>query len=309
MTRQHRSIFPNSKFPMNNDIADTSRHLLSERSEIPEVARYWPPKAAVHFMQRISAKCRVIRMPDEGGCWIEAGGSIPVETGEGYPEDASRGGVGLDTSQARTYFRKEGSNPVCRVILPDDYCFRDSRKGMVKGRSKSFDDDGNPVPEVLLLYALKTGSYDDRLRAVEAFPSEIWDAETFGKLFGAMDDAARTDHHFGIFAGEQLAQSARQENGLSDWLLWEKVADAAAALKREMLARAKLKVDPLNRSLFLQAVKETTIELQGLTTQNHVNKRWQKLGGHGEWREIRRTFGFDWLPSEADWKKSWTVSS
>lgn len=279
--------------------------------DIPQAARCWPPKASVIWFQRIGTKCTVAWLPDEEGEWLEAGGVIPPKDGNlETSEGASEGGVSVDTAQARIYFRREGKDqiPVCRVLLPDDAHFRNSRKGRRKGISKSFDDDGHPVPEVLLLYALKTRSHDDRLRAVEAFPIEIWCCDTFGEIFRAMDEAARHDHNFETFAGEQLVRAAAQKDGLSDWALWEKVAEDAAAKKREMLQRANLKEDSLNRTLFLRAVQETAIKFSGLPAQHHVRKRWEALGGIGEWREIRKTFGFEWLPALSDWEKSWPES-
>ena len=296
---------------MSNDDSISWKSMPPQGIEIPQVARYWPPKAMVCVMNRVGPKCRVTWLPDEEGQWLEAGAVIPPSSGVQDTRDAApSGGVGLDTAQARIYFRLEGKEqkPVCRIVLPDDFHFRGSRMGMVKGRSKSFLEDGNPVPEVRLLYALKTGDHDDRLRSVEAFPSETWGAETLGQMFSAMDDAARSEHHFRLFAGEYLARSASQAKGLADWNLWEAVADTAAENKRDRLKRAKLKEDKLNISLFVRAVKETAIENQGLPAQLHVRKRWAKLGGMGEWKEIRKTLGFKWLPSERDWKKSWLSS-
>lgn len=256
--------------------------------------------------------------PGEEGAWLEAGG-VTVEKGDdegqstgcavpGDDDEWPTRGITADTRQARVYCRcaAEGEDTEVQVILPDDAPFRASRKGLRQGRSKSFDADGNPVPEVRLLYALKTGRHDDRVRAVEAFPQEIWDAQTFGQMFGAMKTCASTDHEFRIFAGEHLARSAAREKGLSDWALWENVADDAAAFTRHCLEMASGKSAWDNHFRFIQAVKETAAAHRGLPAQVHVRKRWIAIGGIGEWKEISKTLGFDWLPSRDTWKKYWT---
>lgn len=311
-------------------------------SEIPQAARFWPPQGRVIYVETVGKKCMVSWFADPEGEWMEAGALTPRSEGETDPEAESwhvpdhwfsdgrpptpddteedeeeRDEVGgadsgpegpyiLDVRQARIYFRTRISDriPECRVVLPNDFPFRSGRKGFVKDRSKSYDENGAPVPGVLLLYALKTGALEDRLRAVEGCSTEFFaKAEFYGDMFIAMDETARDVRKFTVFAGNKLAASARNSEGLSDWILWEKVADTAAFLQAERRSRAALPHDSDNQRRFLTVVKEAVIECGGLPSQDHVRKKWEKVAAGGEWRELRKTVGFEWLPSKSDWKK------
>ncbi len=280
------------------------------RFDPPEVARCWPPTARVIHVARIGQKCCAAVIPDPEGTWLEAGGICPP----GYSEEmlaharevfdgvAPEGPLDLDVKQARIYFRKRKADhgAECRIILPDDFPFRSSRKGLVIERSKSFDREGNPVSEVLLLYALKTGRLADRVRAVEAFEHFFWGAATYGEMFDAMDDVTRTHENFFDFVGRKLAAAAFGSNKLSDWSLWEQVAESAAAMERERAKNASRSDDNHSHSQFLKAVKDAAIEFEGLPAQIHVRERWEKNGGKGVWKDIRKTLGFDWLPTKAE---------
>lgn len=265
--------------------------------EIPPSVRPSHRETGVGFAHRIGDKCWFFEPDATTDGWSEAGGVAPT------------GGCGSDPAQAKIVYRcqSDASSSEVRVVLPDDAPFRACRKGMVASRSKSYDEAGDPVRQVRLLYALKTGRLDDRKSAVSAFHREfLVGRETLGQVFDAQEHVAATDHEFRIFAGEQLANSASQGKGLSDWALWEKVADDAADYTRRRLAIDRGEAPQDNHSWFIQAVKETTAQF-GLPVQTHVKKKWEDMGGIGNWREIRKTLGFEWLPSKRDWDK-WIAS-
>jgi hypothetical protein len=212
--------------------------------EIPSAARVLPLKAEVVVAHRIGEKCVVTQLSDG---WICAHGT----TGEGRDERvgipaehliAPAGSIGVDKSQARVYFRVGDEEAEARalVITPDNLPFRSSAKGRTEERSKSFDKDGSPAPPVLLLYALKTGRYDDRVRALETLPLGYWHDEVersqvrtgaygpnLGQIFDAMDFAALTPGAFKEIVGRRIAAAAGTRSGLSDWSLWDCVAEEA----------------------------------------------------------------------------------
>lgn len=140
------------------------------------------------------------------------------------------GGGGVDPAQARVYYRRVSDEkaPEVRVILPDDAPFRACRKGKSDRRSKSFDKEGNPVYQVRLLHALKTGRREDRSKALESIPLEAWpgnftafNAQTFDLI--ALYSISIRD--FRTFVGGFIARSASKKKGLDDWCLWENVAE------------------------------------------------------------------------------------
>ena len=283
--------------------------------EPPRAIDASPPKAKVICGWQVGAKCLIAFHPDEEGGWLEAGGAqYPQGVAKQLTnEDAAADGdwqlIGAtpDNRQARVYFHGGGetSRRQVRVVLPDDAPFRASRKGKVDSRSKSFDQEGDPVREVRLLYALKTGRRDDRRIALDTLPLGQWSGETFGEIFAAIDRLVDSAEAFEAYVGGLMARSATDAKGLSDWALREKVADDAAVFTR-MRLEIRDGTHPIdNNGWFIQAVKETTLQHKGLPAQIHVKERWLDLGGIGEFREIRKTLGFEWLPTKREWDKFW----
>lgn len=236
--------------------------------------------------------------------------AAPSTDDDGQNEDDEEGrenlpiAGGVDVRQARVYFPLNCgvSSADINVVLPDDAPFRSPRKGRVKERSKSFGDDGNPVPQVQLLCALKTNLRDERRKALDAMPADSWRSgkwgETWGEVLTAIERLADSPEDFEAYVGGLIARDATNSGGLANWTLWEKVADDAAALirKRRKIAGGNHPSD--NNQWFIQAVKEVTAANKGLPAQIDVRTRWETLGGIGEWREIRKTLGFDWLPTK-----------
>jgi hypothetical protein len=284
--------------------------------QMPSELANWPPKNIVTYGLRVGKKC-VVRLPHvEQGQWLEAGGAPPLNMNI-QMEDLEAtglthtGGGGIDTAQARVYYRcaDDGQAPEVRVILPDDAPFRACRKGKSDGRSKSYDQEGNPVYQVRLLHALKTGRREDRSNALESIPLEAWPGnftEFNARIFNLIELYSSSNLDFRTFVGEFLARYASQKKGLDDWCLWENVADDAAAFTRRPKAVANGEMQPNNHDLFVRAVKETTLEHHGLPSQDHVEERWINLGGIGAWKEIRKTLGFEWIPPKPDWDESWS---
>jgi hypothetical protein len=265
----------------------------------PAGARGWPPIAGVCVCFPVGKKCFVRSFHDEGVEWIEAGAHAPHEysdeAGEGLPQ-----GTAIKLSQARIYYCKASKD--VRVLLPNDMPFRACRKGMT-ARSKSFDEEGNPVPGVQLLYALKIGLEEARFRAVESWPESEFRGEIFGEGWGGISRLCTTPHLFTEWAGKQIAGSAKHNGGLANWALWEKVADEAAAHTERLINIARGVLPPDNHTLFIEAVISATVSCEGIPYQRRAEKIWEDLGGNGEWRAIRDTLGFSWLPSLADWRK------
>jgi hypothetical protein len=286
----------------------------------PNAARCWPPKFNIIYVHRVGPKCIVKQIPDEDGMWWEMGGRIAYDQQDSetdidsqdthlsgdddFADVAKEGGVGIDRSQTRVYYRwnTTKNKHECRIVLPSDFHFRRSQKGHVPSRSKSFKENKMPLPEVLLLYALKTGELEDRRAAVEAFPSEIWDAQTFGQLFGAMDDASKTHHNFCIFAGEWLASAASRHNGLGDWSTWEKVADAAMLAKQEAASHLSNVANQNTHVMLLRALRDSVVSCRGLPAQKHVRANADSMTDD-QWKDLLHTMAVRWLPAERDWKR------
>ncbi len=238
--------------------------------------------------------------------WIEVGGLA-----EGVTEEMSKGfvpfrGEIVDPKQARIYYRHlEGAAPECVVVLPDDLPFRASRKGRAKeGDSGNFDEKGNPAPTVKLLYALKTGMSDHEHRAVQAFLHQNSERITEIEMGERMRIYLEAGKDLKTFVAKLLLGAASQSGKLADWARWDHIAQNAADYTADQIIR-KQQGRPNNHDLFVQAVIEVTTKFHGVPTQNDVRERWIELGGIGTWEEIRKTLGFDWIPSEREHKKSW----
>jgi hypothetical protein len=299
----------------------------------------------VDIRHRVGRKCVVTFYPEVNGVWVEAGGfsteACTAQDGAStidadiLPEGCPR----VDHEQARIYYFHRGhdSHLDVRIPLPGSYHFRSSAKGRTSDRAKSFDSTGTPVHQVVLLYALKRGRYDERVEALMGTPHGYWirciledgpwgsefDGKgpwdhsfsnefdtafqelTLGDVFRIQDLTARDKGKFEAFIGRQVARDATRPGGLSDWLLWEKVADQAVAFKEKLQSSNRGRRTALNHARFVQAVKDSVAEYRGLPCQLQVRERWEELGGEGEWKEIRKTLGFDWIPSKRDWEKNW----
>lgn len=299
----------------------------------------------VDLLHRVGKKCIVKFHPEVTGEWVEAGGFSPEASTpqDGAPtvEDdiAPEGCPRVDLEQARIYYfhSNDDSPRDVQVALPKSYHFRSSAKGRTESRSKSFDKAGSPATQVMLLYALKRGRLDERVESLMDTPHEYWircllengpwgsefdaagpwDHEfinefetalqklTLGDVFKIQDFTARDKGKFEAFVGRQMARDATRPGGLSDWLLWEKVADQAVAFQKTLLSSNRGLRTAKNHGLFVQAVRDSVAECRGLPYQLLVKEKWEKLGGEGEWVEIRATLGFDWIPSRRDWDKNW----
>ena len=279
---------------------------------IPQEAHAWPQRSTVNFDYKryVGKKCGVTLIERDTGDWLESGGLIIPKCSVQKITDFERDELvptaagGVDTAQAQIYYRLpgKGQDSEVRVILPDDAPFRASRKGCNQRRTKSYDTEGNPVPEVRLLHALETGNYDDRVRALEAFPVGFWNGETFGEVFDLIEEYASTPQKFQLFVREQQEKGALTRESRSDWNLWEIAAERAAEFSRKLMDG---NANPDNHTLFVRAVKEATVEGYGLPSQINVREKWEKLGGIGSWKEIRKTLGFEWIPPQKDWNRSW----
>lgn len=265
---------------MNDDVPDTIYDVLR-----PQVIQ----------CLRVGKKCLVKIYPTQDGEVIEVGGT------------SSAGGVGVDRMQTRVYYGAPSSSqgPAVQIILGDNTHFLASRKGMVKARSKSFDENGNPSIQVRLLYAIKTGRYDDRIRALEEYPFEHWPGESIGEKLKLMWRIAKSDPIFSDFVGREMISSLRKSGGLSDWCLWESVADAAVTSTKKLARSERNRRTVKNRELLVDSLREEAQRFHGLPAQVHVRDNWGRRGGEGDWKEVRKTFGLDWLPAKTAWVRDW----
>jgi hypothetical protein len=281
-----------------------------------------PSNVRFIYINRFSTKCIVSTglpvvkpfMKDTGPSagakmdkpWFEVGGLAEEITERMSKGFVSWRGEVVDTKQARIYYRQlEGAAPECEVVLPDDLPFRASRKGhSTEDESASFDENGNPAPEVKLLYALKTGLPDHAQKAVHAFLLRNSDQITEIEMGERMRIYLEAGEDLKTLVANLLLGAASQSGKLADWARWDHVAQGAADYTADQFAR-KQQGRPNNHDLFVQAVNEVTTKFHGVPTQNDVRKRWIELGGIGTWEEIRKTLGFDWIPPERDHKKSW----
>jgi len=264
---------------------------------MPDGARAWPPREGVEFCFSVGKKCFVRNFSGNEGEWIEAGAHQPAGD-DHFPQ-----GTAINDNEARVYYRK--SDSTVRIILPNDAPFRASRKGLVNSRTLSFDQHGQPLPEVRLLYALKTGLRESRFWAIESWPEDLFEGRTFGEKWKNMSTIAESPHLFLDWASSLIAPTACATGGLTNWTKWERIADDAAEFTRRRIAVANGEALPDNHELFLKAVKKATVEGNGLPNQRAVRKAWEESGGNGRWEGIRKTFGFEWIPTLQDWKKGW----
>ena len=291
--------------------------------ELPESARALPIKPSLRIAHRIGAKCVVTELGDDWICAHGTDGTGRPEENGGSPAVALMGAIGVDPAQARVYYHpgKEDDDPKVLVVSPDSAPFRKSAKGRRPGHSISFDDTGSPVANVRLLYALKTGRYDDRLKALDLLPFEYWSDEvrrsesfcsesgiSFGQIFDLMNEAALHRSIFTRIVGQLIvADSARRHGALSDWAQWEDVAQNAVKETPRLAAEGIRETDIDQDSLLLNAVRLATYEHQGLPAQFHVKSILVANRATADWNEQRTKLGFDWLPSLRDWKKMWPI--
>lgn len=243
------------------------------------------------------------------------------------------GSIGIDPTQARVYYHPGELSGEAKVFVvsPDNTPFRRSMSGHVKERSKSFNEDRSPVAGVLFFYAIETGRYDDRIRALDTIPFSAWPdvsenlkniqqsrGLTFGDIFGEIQRAAADQESFQkVFQWKLTKEIADEETPPTDLVLWEKVAKKAATALEERIAKHSGESPADFDALFLQAVRETTLVHKGLPAQKHVEKRWIALANlgsdtsqiilrnPGNWKKNKKKLGFDWLPPSSDWKRDW----
>ena len=300
--------------------------------EVPRVARTLPVRPFLRFARRIGEKCVVTELEDGWICAHGTDGTGRPEEHDECPDIAPMGSIGVDPKQARIYYHPGDDREEAKalVVSPDNTPFRRSSSGRVKGRSKSFHDDGSPVSGVLFYYALETGRYDDRMRALDTIFNPTWASVseklkireqsgelTFGDIFGEIERAATDPVAFKEVLRSKLSETMADEDGPSKLESWKKVAKSAAMETDLRLAKASGEAPADFDALFLQAVRKTALEHGGLPAQGHVKDRWIALANPGydtsriiprdpgEWKANRKKLGFDWLPSLIDWKRYW----
>ncbi len=300
--------------------------------EVPRVARTLPIKACIKFAYRIGEKCVVTTQGDGWICAHGTDGTGKPGKNDPRPEIGPMGSIGVDPTQARIYYHPGGDTDEAKTLIvsPNNTPFLRSSSGRVKGRSKSFHDDGSPVSGVLFYYALETGRYDDRMRALNTLSLSTWPSVseklkncaklrelTFGDIFAEIERAATDPVAFKEVLRLKFAEVMTDEDGTSKLELWKKAAKKAAMETGERIAKATGEAPADFDARFLQAVRETTLEHGGLPAQCHVRERWIALANPGydtsrmiprdpgEWKDNRKKLGFDWLPPLIDWKRYW----
>ncbi|MDQ8191570.1 hypothetical protein [Roseibacillus persicicus] len=301
--------------------------------EEPESVKIFPLSARLHYAHRVGKKCV---LEDLGGGWFGAHGveaSEPMDSELDPAPLVSCLPIGPDPKQSRVFYHYGNSGLVDEVVVvgPTNVNFRPSSQGYRGKRTLSFHSLGEPVPEVLALYAQKVDRYDERLTAVTSlelsFFNEIvypsfrdFDPDdpsgpTFGETFSLYEELAQCPKLFSRFV-EELRESSPTELASEDvWDRWEKVANKAAENFFEKSAGEGDDASSDDRVLFIKAIKLALKELNIFPSQFHVREKWDELLNAGpstrphevprspSWRKKRDSLGFAWLPAKEDWKK------
>ncbi len=211
---------------------------------------------------------------------------------------AGEEGKGAFHSGRLIYFKKSRK---ARAMMPPFKRFKIATKGNRKG-PPLIDQNGNPVGELALMYALRLGC-DPVARAV-AMKLLQNDAADRGEPFALAEveehsRIAGNSEAFHQFVGDWLATVGMLPNGGEGLRRIAGMADVLDLIDAQ----------PLSKTLgdLLKAVEFTSIECHGVPTREAVREIWTSIGlsGSDPNRENENRFeralkdtGFTWLPSE-----------
>jgi len=287
--------------------------------EAPSAGNWLPPNQRYRKTYRVGEKCAVTVLSDG---WICASSydEIPTTSLRPIGHIIPTGLIGVDDDRSRIYFKKDvkSGKVVALVIAPFSLPFRPSKMGQKVGGSKIVDIHKDAVYQVILLYALKTNSKSDRLRALSTLPLEVWNKhldfnfqddgysiQGLDVILREIEFLAHNDEKYRMFVNQFNREMVGDLTALKNWIAWQKIADKAVKLRRFQIEQYMGKSMPNYDTMLFFAVREVAIEGGGLPAQKNVRERWEKFGGQGEWDEIRDKLGFDWLPTLPEWKSDW----
>lgn len=231
--------------------------------------------------------------------------------------------------------------PFAKLRLPYYFAYNTLRGGKRKKgdqipRTNSF---GEPLPQILVLVALQTRKFSDWVKAIQ-----LWESVR-SELLGASSDASakglellKDRAHVLMpeppallgFSGNEEHNVTRMENWAAQWTLtmtrsegldhlcvWERAA--RQALERLTLVNEGLhfadhladleKGEVSEMSCLLRAVKRATLVCGGVPHLGRVTSILRGIDrpriSPDRARSIYKTVGFQWLPSEAHWKRDW----
>jgi len=230
--------------------------------------------------------------------------------------------------------------PSAKVLPPYYFAFNPLRRGNREDQTPLTNSFGEPLPQILALIAVRTGRLDDWIKA-----SQFWEAVRSDLLEGQGDEAGKGFEFLkdsieillppppSLLLQDEPATKIipRLEQWAQKWiiamikanfLVLLKIWDDAAqrSLERISLVRddrqfiTQLTSDSIDEDCemgrVLRAIKKATVVGGGVP---YISRVRSILGsddgpelGADQVRTIQRTLGFDWIPSEPDWKKHWS---
>lgn len=236
-------------------------------------------------------------------------------------------------------FNGEENPPVAKLRLPFYFAYNPLRRGKRDDQIPLTNSFGEPLPQILALVAIHTGSFSDWVVAVQMWESVRSD------LIEGLGDAAGNGLEFLkdqievllpppltiiSHTGDLLGQIARFERWAEQWIFtivksgalgyltaWDEAA--RRSIKRLTLVRKDFHfVEQISKTgddeitemgRVLRAVKRATLVAGGVPYSSRVESILDADDGpklHKERvRSILRTLGFDWIPRQAHWERDW----
>lgn len=240
-----------------------------------------------------------------------------------------------------TFWRFNGDEdpPTAKLRLPYYFAYTPLRRGKREDQIPLTNSFGEPLPQILVLVAIRTGKFTDW-----DFAIRFWESLRSDLLEGEMEMAAKGLEFFkdkidvllppppSVFSStaEPPRDIATFEGWAKQWLLtivksgslryltaWDEAAQRS--LRRLTLVREDFNfVERINNTgdnevtemgRVLKALKRATLVGGGLPYSARVKSILDADDGpelqDERIRTILRTLGFDWIPSQAHWTRDW----
>lgn len=223
----------------------------------------------------------------------------------GWEDDSMLVAGGGKKSGAVVYYKAPIGRPrlsdrrPSRAVAGWYWNFKVSRKGGSKYPAVAAD--GEPLGELLILRALRTG---DRLDMAWARAHLRKQLKSRGVACPELDGPVRGEEEFIDFAGRWIAGVVMNggPEGLRALTAWCEVADRSVEIGNNM------KIHDLALWQFLEAAANATADAEGVPTNLAVRKHWEQIMAQGgpnskkgatldKFNDLKKRAGFTWLPT------------
>ena len=217
-----------------------------------------------------------------------------------------------------------------KVHVASDYYHRQNASGQRNDTIPTTNSEGMPVPEVAALIALISGSQALRLQCIQRWCAERpVKAALYSLKAGFIQLSESPDPYSKNWQHNLMGHTHRNQKFFREWVkewhvtmieagrfdeinAWQRAANRSLEARRAIASPSGEHSDgastlAIHRRI-VHAIELAANACAGVPYQAAVRKCLDEDGGSpltDDLRQRLRTLGFNWIPGEPDWKKTW----